>query len=522
MKSRKIIAGILAATVLGTSLSSAVYANKNVSYTSDSLGTPEISVHSSSASFTARWEPVKNADGYQVYYSDKANGTFKKADVKKGEETAFTVSGLKPETTYYVKVRAYRKDGKVNTAGGFSEVSEITTQSESGRYKLAKGEGKKLTILCYNDYIKSQVENIADRLPKNVEINYIIADILYIDDYRDGLSENLEPDGEDTVDLFMTEPDLIGEMVDFGASLTSLGITDKNRSSMFAYSRDMCTGSDGEQRAAVIINSPGVFLYDREVAKEVFGTDDPDKVQEHLSDWDKFLESAEKLKKKGYYIIPDTNSMYNAYDAKAKKRWVSSKGKIQIDENRSDWAKFSAKLVKNGYTPNYLTWSFEWMESFDSGEIFGDFAANWLAEYTIEMLSERKNWAVCQGPQGFIWGGNILAVNKNSDNYGLAAEIMRLLCVDGNIAEGEGDIPNNRALVKKSKGYEIEALGGQNPYGVYRKSLDSVDYSGRKNDPNYYDLTVLYRDVMVEYINGNVSFKEATADFKEKAKEFIK
>lgn len=520
MKSRKIIAGILAASVLGTSLSSAVYANKNVSYTYDSLGTPEISVHSSSASFTARWEPVKNADGYQVYYSDKANGTFKKAGVKKGDETAFTVSGLKPETTYYVKVRAYRKNEKVNTAGRFSEVSEITTQSESGRYELAEGEGKKLTILCYNDYIKSAVENIADRLPENVKINYISVPS-YDDIYISELSQNLGSNGEDTVDLFMSEQDFIGETADFGASLTSLGITDEDRSSMFAYSRDMCIGSDGAERAAVVINSPGVFLYDREVAKEVFGTDDPDKVQEHLSDWDKFLESAEKLKKKGYYIIPDTNSMYNAYDAKAKKQWVSSKGKIQIDESRSDWAKFSAKLVENGYTPNYPTWSIEWMESFDSGKIFGIFGASWIAEYTIETLSERKNWAVCQGPQGFIWGGNIVAVNKNSDNYGLAAEVMRLLCVDGNIVKGDG-VSNNRDLVKKSKGYEVEVLGGQNPYGVYRKSLDNIDFSGREYDTNYYKLSYLYRDVMVEYINGNASFKEATADFKEKAKEFIK
>ena len=31
---------------------------------------------------------------------------------------------------------------------------------------------------------------------------------------------------------------------------------------------------------------PGVLFYNRDAAKEVLGTDDPDKVQESVKDWD--------------------------------------------------------------------------------------------------------------------------------------------------------------------------------------------------------------------------------------------
>ena len=42
------------------------------------------------------------------------------------------------------------------------------------------------------------------------------------------------------------------------------------------------------------------MIYRRDIAKEVFGSDDPAEVQKKVADWDTFKATAEELKEKGY------------------------------------------------------------------------------------------------------------------------------------------------------------------------------------------------------------------------------
>lgn len=55
-----------------------------------------------------RWEPVKTAEGYYIYYSTRKKGGYKKLQtVQGGAYNALTVSGLAVGKTYYFKMRAY-------------------------------------------------------------------------------------------------------------------------------------------------------------------------------------------------------------------------------------------------------------------------------------------------------------------------------------------------------------------------------------------------------------------------------
>ena len=58
-----------------------------------------------------KWDTAKYATGYQVYRSTSKNGKYTK--VRSTKATSFENSDLKPEITYYYKVRAYKTvDGK--------------------------------------------------------------------------------------------------------------------------------------------------------------------------------------------------------------------------------------------------------------------------------------------------------------------------------------------------------------------------------------------------------------------------
>lgn len=75
----------------------------------------------SGTSVTLSWNKSSNATGYQVYYSTTSSTSgFKKLSNTSG--TSYTAKNLKKGTTYYFKVRAYRKD-----ANGYYQYSTFTS-----------------------------------------------------------------------------------------------------------------------------------------------------------------------------------------------------------------------------------------------------------------------------------------------------------------------------------------------------------------------------------------------------------
>ena len=66
------------------------------------------------------WKPVTAATGYQVYYSTSKNGTYKKAKTTSG--TSFTHTKRKKGTTYYYKVRSYKKIGKSKVYSSWTSI----------------------------------------------------------------------------------------------------------------------------------------------------------------------------------------------------------------------------------------------------------------------------------------------------------------------------------------------------------------------------------------------------------------
>jgi fibronectin type 3 domain-containing protein len=75
---------------------------------------------------TLTWKKVKGAAGYQIYRSDKKNGTYTRIRYVADGSVSYTNSKLKSGKTYYYKVRAVAVDanGK-RTYGEFSSVKSV-------------------------------------------------------------------------------------------------------------------------------------------------------------------------------------------------------------------------------------------------------------------------------------------------------------------------------------------------------------------------------------------------------------
>ena len=77
------------------------------------------------------WSKVKGANGYEIYRSNSKDGKYQKVKtISKGGTTSYKDGKLKKSTTYYYKIRAYRKvDGK-KVYGSYSSVVSVKTKAK--------------------------------------------------------------------------------------------------------------------------------------------------------------------------------------------------------------------------------------------------------------------------------------------------------------------------------------------------------------------------------------------------------
>lgn len=109
--------------------------------------------------------------------------------------------------------------------------------------------------------------------------------------------------------------------------VADLGITEDEVADQYQYTKDVMTDADGNLKGLSWQGCPGTMIYRRDIAKEVFGTDDPAEVQKKVADWDTFKATAEELKEKGYQMTSTVNDSYRVFSNNVSTPWVVD-GKI--------------------------------------------------------------------------------------------------------------------------------------------------------------------------------------------------
>ena len=74
-------------------------------------------------SFTVTFTGEKKPDGYEIQYA--TNKSLKNAKVKRTKKTSISIKELKSKKVYYVRVRAYTKNGKTKTYGEWSKAQKL-------------------------------------------------------------------------------------------------------------------------------------------------------------------------------------------------------------------------------------------------------------------------------------------------------------------------------------------------------------------------------------------------------------
>lgn len=279
------------------------------------------------------------------------------------------------------------------TAAMLAGLTAVPTWAEDA----AADEGKVLNIYCWNEEFKSR---LTDHYPGYEEVDGthgkigdvdVVWNITPSDDnaYQNNLDETLlkqaDAAADDKIDLFLVEADYALKYVntDYTMSVADLGITDEEVADQYQYTKDVMTDSDGNLKGLSWQGCPGAMIYRRDIAKEVFGSDDPAEVQKKVADWDTFKATAEELKEKGYQMTSTVNDAYRVFSNNVTSPWVVD-GKITVDDNIKNWVDMSKEMVDAGETATYELWSDDWSKGFfKDSNVFSYFGPAWFIDFSM-------------------------------------------------------------------------------------------------------------------------------------------
>ena len=388
-----------------------------------------------------------------------------------------------------------------NTEAAAETNTSATT--EAAVAETPSDEGKVLNVYCWNDEFQRRVkahypgyEEVDATHGKigDVEVVWNItpnADNAYQNNLDQALLNQESASADDKVDLFLVEADYALKYVDsdYTMPVADLGITDADTADQYQYTKDIVTDSNGVLKGLSWQGCPGVMFYSREIAKEVFGTDDPAEVQKKVCDWDTYRETADELKAAGYQIASSANDSYRVYSNNVTSKWVVD-GKINIDDNIMKWVEVSKDLVDAGEVGTHDMWSDDWSKGFyPDGKVFGYFGPAWLVNFSMAAdqegsIGNQGGWAATEGPQGFFWGGTWICAATGTDNAATIKDIMLKLTCDEeimkNIVVEDDDFVNNKPAMDamaQDSSYSSQVLGGQNPLAMYCAGVEKLDLS---------------------------------------------
>ncbi len=426
--------------------------------------------------------------------------------------------------------------GSTETEGSGESTGAETTESgtvaaESG--DAAAEEGKVLNIYCWNEEFKSR---LTDHYPGYEEVDAthgtigdvsVVWNITPSDDnaYQNNLDTTLlaqeSAAADDKIDLFLVEADYALKYVDtdYTMAVSDLGITDADLANQYQYTKDVVTDSNGKLKGVSWQGCPGALFYNREVAKEVLGSDDPAEVQKAVADWATFNETADTMKAAGYYMTSSVNDSYRVYSNNVSSKWVVD-GKINIDENLMNWVNDSKALYDAGETGTHELWSDDWSKGFyPDGKVFCYFGPAWLINFCMAADDEGSianlgGWGATEGPQGFFWGGTWICAATGTDNASLVKDIMLQMTTNEEIMKeiviADDDFVNNKPAMEamaEDTSYSSKVLGGQNPLAMYCAGAEKIDLSNQC--PYDQACNEEFQNAMKNYFEGNATLDEA-------------
>ena len=436
-------------------------------------------------------------------------------------------------------------------SGNKDNSSSQKTSSENNSGDESTEEGKvinvyswnaefsKRVIAVYPEVKKTSKDGTVTTLKDGTEIHWIInpnQDGVYQQKLDEALLNQASAAADDKVDIFLTETDYVNKYTDADAGvampLTDLGIDpDTDLSDQYDFTKVTASDVNGVQRGSTWQCCPGLLVYRRDIAKEVFGTDDPVKVGEKVKDWDTMAKTAEELKAKGYYTFSSYADTFRLYGNSISEPWVKpGETVIKVDQKIMDWVSTSKEWLDAGYLDKTVKgqWNDDWNKAMGSkSKVFAFLFPAWGIDFTLKPNWDGGDgaWAVTNPPQEYNWGGSYVHACTGTDNPKHVKDIILAVTGDKDnllkISKDYLDFTNTKSGMKEAaednKTFASEFLGGQNSFEYFTPVAENIVIAPLS--PYDQGCVELIQNSFSDYFQGQVDFDKAKSNFETAIKE---
>jgi ABC-type glycerol-3-phosphate transport system substrate-binding protein len=365
----------------------------------------------------------------------------------------------------------------------------------------------------------------------------------------------------DTPDVIALEAAFVKSYVesDFLADLSSL-LPAAKAAETYPFVIEVGT-NEGVVKAFSYQATPGALFYRRSLAKEYFGTDDPAKIQELLSDMDKYTAAAEVIKTKSggsTFMVASNGDFQNLFFANRAKPWIVDETLV-VDPMVEKYVTIAKTFRDKGYEARAAQWGEGWFAGMNGSlvdangkpqQIFSYFLPTWGLPYVLSPNAKSKDgtkdttgdWAVITGPLPYQWGGTWLGAMKESKNLDLAKQFIEfctlneknltnwatgvytneyLKNIDPNVPadqkQAAGDFVSSQKVVKAiTASFDnsdlSKFLGGQNSYNGFAVAAPSVNAKLMTGADDVIQRAM--GDPMAQYLDGKITLDEMWAAWK--------
>lgn len=403
-----------------------------------------------------------------------------------------------------------------SSSGSSGGTSDSGDSSDSSGVSAASGD-QKLVIWTLAEDLEDFGERYQEQTGVTVETTIIAPD-----DYPTKLQTALLG-GETEPDIVVGEPQMLENFFDQGffEDLDQYGAQDY-ADQIVDYVWEVGQDANGVQRAISYQITPAGFFYRRDIANEVFGTEDPVEIGKLFADYDTIFDTARTLKNAGYRIFAsDSELNYCSGDS----AWVVD-GKLNVSQGRLDYMDLVVELYQQDLTAYAAQWATPWYQAMSGPVAILDAETQWgvwdededgnvalniwdadnynenvekYANGTTEVfafglpawgvLTMRDNvgdtagkWGVCAGPAYGFGGGTFIGISSQSERKDLAWDFVKFCTLNEDTAEwwiefSEGDTVSLISVLEAHKDDENSVYGNQHLYAFWLEQAQGIDYS---------------------------------------------
>ncbi|MBP0957715.1 MAG: ABC transporter substrate-binding protein [Oscillospiraceae bacterium] len=421
------------------------------------------------------------------------------------------------------------------TVAAEGETEAAPAEGETEAAPAAEGDAAaadKLTVLCWN------TDDIDPMLKLFCEKTGHSADEFNVKSFGCGGGEAAEnydaylADANNDADILFVEADWALKYInDDNATqaLSNIGFSDADYADLYDYTIEIGKSSSGVQKGLSWQAAAGGFCYREDLAEKYLGVTTPDDFQALVSDWDKFMDTAAKVKEAsgGETALTSTLAgVWQVFSAARTNPWVSD-NKLQLDDECKKYIDLAKTMYDNGYVIKDLAqWNNDWYAAGQTDSTMGYFVSTW--GFGDAILSQAAGgeggatygkWKVVVGPQPFYWGGTWATVATRCNNPELAKEFISFFTTNAETAqaysESKGEyVSNQKAMegVLANGSYTgVGVLGGQNQFETLNVVAENINMAGGITP---YDSVIkqAFNDAVTGYCQGNYADVDATID----------